>query len=345
MKSVLIFGAGGFIGTYLSQHLLDNGYSVTACDYHQTGKNFYAEKGIPFYDVDIAVEKEFDKLPQTSFDAIVHLAATQPANVSEKTYDPKNYITVNVIGTLNILNYCLKNHCGRIIYATSHRNTQGMWERKSMIKEEDGRAIKYTGQYAMFSISETAAQDCVLHYQAEYGLRGIILRLPPVYGYGPHTEIFMNGKPIKTGFQIFIDNAMACKPIVIWGDAEKGRDIVYVKDVVEAFRKAIEHPTAKGLFNISSGHKLTLREEAEIIADLFWGEDTNPIIETAPEKPNNIDEFVYDITKAMRELDWKPKYDFRAMLIDIAKEKQDQRFSFLLEKRHKMFEDDKQTRK
>jgi len=342
MKKVLIFGAGGFIGTYLCQHLLDNGYSVTACDYHGTGKDFFAKKGVPYFDVDIAEEKDFDKLPNISFDAVVHLAATQPANVSQKAYNPKNYITVNVIGTLNILDYCLKNHCARIIYATSHRNTQGMWEQKDMIAEDDGRAIKYSGQYAMFSISETAAQDCVLHYQAEYGLRGIILRLPPVYGYGPHMEIFMNGKPIKTGFQVFIDNAMACKPLVIWGDAGKGRDIVYVKDVVDAFQKAIEQPSAKGLYNISSGHKLTLQEEAEIIAELFWGDDGKPVIENDREKPNNIDEFVYDIKKAERELGWKPKYDFRAMLIDIAKEGQDKRFSFLLDKRHKMFEDDKQ---
>lgn len=340
-KRILIFGAGGFMGTYLSDHLLNNGYEVVASDYHGIGKEYYDSKRVQYYDVDISKEEEFKKLPECAFDAVVHLAATQPANVSEKTYDPKNYITVNVIGTLNILNYCRKNNCGRIVYATSHRNTQGMWERKNVISEEDGRSIKYTGQYSMFSISETAAQDCVLHYQAEYGLKGIILRLPPVYGYGPHTEIFMNGKPIKTGFQIFIDNSKECKPLVIWGDANKGRDIVYVKDVIDAFHKAIENPDATGLYNISSGYKLTLQEEAEVIADLFWGDDTKPIIENAPEKPNNIDEFVYDISKAERELGWKPKYDFRTMLIDIAKEGQDKRFSFLVDKRHKMFEDDK----
>ncbi|WP_374032739.1 NAD-dependent epimerase/dehydratase family protein [Bdellovibrio bacteriovorus] len=73
----------------------------------------------------------------------------------------------------------------------------------------------------MFSISESAAQDCVYHYNAQYGLNGVIFRLPPVYGYGPHTEIFKDGKPTKTGFQIFIDNAKACKPIELWEIAIK----------------------------------------------------------------------------------------------------------------------------
>lgn len=341
MKKILIFGAGGFIGTYLSDYLIKQGFSVTAADYKDTGKEYYQSLGIEYYNVDLTKEEEFNSLPQQSFDAVIHLAATQPANVSEKGYDPKDYITVNVLGTLNILKYCKRNNVGRIVYATSHRNTQGMWAYKPIITEEDGRSIMYTGQYSMFSISETAAQDCILHYQAEYGLRGIILRLPPVYGYGPHTEIFMNGKPIKTGFQIFIDNAKECKPLEIWGDGNKGRDIVYVKDVVEAFCKAINSETASGLFNISSGYKLSLREEAEIIADLFWGNDSSPVILERPELPNNIDEFVYDIQKAERELNWKPKYDFRSMLIDIAKEGQDKRFSYLIEKRHKMFDADK----
>src|SRR5665647_961916 len=138
----------------------------------------------------------------------------------------------------------------KIIYATTHRNTQRLWDKKKIISEDDGRSIKYSGQYSMFSISESAAQDCILHYQEQYGLKAIILRLPPVYGYGPHTEIFMDGKPIKTGFQIFIDHALACKPIEIWGDPTVGRDIVYVKDVTRALHKAIENQATSGLFNI-----------------------------------------------------------------------------------------------
>lgn len=340
MKSVLIFGAAGFIGTYLIDELHRQGYDVVASDISLNSEVYFSSLDIEYVSLDITDKDAFERLENRRFDAVINLASTQPANVSDKAYDPRSYIRVNVTGTLNILDYCLASGSGKFILATSHRNTQGMWHEKEVITETDGRSIKYTGQYSMFSISETAAQDCVLHYQEEYGLKSVIFRLPPVYGYGPHTEIFHNGKPIKTGFQIFIDKARACEPLETWGDETKGRDIVYVKDVIDAFVCGITNDDARGLYNISSGYKLTLREEAEIIADLFWGNDECPVIVNIPDKANNIDEFVYDISKAGKELGWFPKYSFRDMLIDIAREGQDERFHFLLDKRKKMFEED-----
>ena len=56
-KKVLIFGAGGFMGTYLSDHLLNNGYEVVASDYHGIGKEFYNSKGVQYFDVDISKEE------------------------------------------------------------------------------------------------------------------------------------------------------------------------------------------------------------------------------------------------------------------------------------------------
>jgi Nucleoside-diphosphate-sugar epimerases len=321
-KKILVFGAAGFIGTYLIDALAKKGYNVVATDINDIGKQYYQQNKIPYFEVDITKKEDFNRLPKDSFDSIIHLAAIQPANVSSKSYDPKKYIEVNVLGTLNILDFCKETHSKKIIYASSHRNTQGLWQDKQIISENDGHSIKYDGQYAMFSISETAAQDCVLHYMAEYGLRSIIFRLPPVYGYGPHTEIFMDGKPIKTGFQIFIDKAMKCEPLEVWGDWNKGRDIIYIKDVINAFVKAINNENAKGLYNITSGIKITLKEEAETIADVFWGDETTPQVVNIPEKPNGIDSFQYDIQKAKKELEWEPVFSFKDILIDFIKESQ-----------------------
>ncbi len=335
-KNILVFGASGFMGTYLIDALHKQNYKVIASDISSIGEKYYNEKGIQYVHVDITQEKEFEKLPQLKYDAVIHLAAIQPANVSVKNYNPQEYINVNVNGTLNILEFCRKNEVAKIIYASSHRNTQGLWINNKAIKEEEGRAIKYDGEYAMFSISESAAQDCVLHYEAQYGLRGIIFRLPPVYGYGPHTEIFKDGKPIKTGFQIFIDNAKACKPIEVWGDCNKGRDIIYIKDVISAFIKAINNLNAQGLYNITSGYPLTLKQEAETIAKVFWGDSSKPIIIEVPEKVNSIDAFLYDNSKAKRELDWSPQFSFEDMLYDFIKESDANSFGYLLEKRKNM---------
>jgi UDP-glucose 4-epimerase len=336
-KNILVFGAAGFMGTYLINELMKQDYQITASDISQFGEEYYKSKGIPYIHVDITNENDFKRLKSESYDVVIHLAATQPANVSVQNYDPKDYINVNVNGTLNILEFCRKNLVKKIIYASSHRNTQGLWDTIGKpIKEDDGRSIKYSGQYSMFSISESAAQDCVLHYQEEYGLKAIIFRLPPVYGYGPHTEIFFNGKPIKTGFQIFKENAMACKPLEVWGDGTVGRDIIYVKDVISAFEKAITNERAHGLYNITSGRRITLNEEAEAIAKVFWGDDSKPQVIKRPEKQNHIESFVYDISRAKRELDWAPQYSFEDMLYDFVKEEDSKNFIYLIEKRKQL---------
>ena len=336
-KKILMFGASGFIGTYLIDELLSQGCDVTASDISDVGQEYYTNKNVPYIKIDITKKNDFKQLETLSFDVVIHLAACQPANVEEDQYDSRNYIDVNVIGTLNILEYCRKSQIEKIIYASSHRNTEGLWSTNKAIREDDGKAIKYSGEYAMFSISESCAQDCVLHYQAQYGLKGIIFRLPPVYGYGPHTEIFKDGKPVKTGFQIFIDKAMASQPLEIWGDSKLGRDIIYVKDVVSAFVKAIENPDASGLYNITSGKYLTLSEQAEQIAELFWGSETEPEFINCPEKANGMDAFLYDNSKAARELSWSPDYSFRDILLDYKQELEVKRYEHLVEKRKSMF--------
>jgi len=338
-KNILVFGASGFIATYLIDELLLWGCKVTAADISDFGREYYdSKKNVRYVNIDIANRNAFTDLGETRYDAVIHLAACQPANVAHQSYDPRDYININVIGTLNILDFCLENNVERIIYASSHRNTQGLWAHNKAIREDDGRGIKYEGEYAMFSISESAAQDCILHYQAQHGLKAVTFRLPPVYGYGPHTEIFKDGKPIKTGFQIFIEKAMACEPLEIWGDADIGRDIIYVKDVVSAFIKAINNSDVSGLFNITSGHYLTLREQALTIAAQFWGADSPPIIMECPEKSNGMDSFLYDISKAKQVLDWEPKFNFEDMLIDYKKEMESKRHEYLLMKRKMMLQ-------
>jgi len=338
-KNIIVFGAGGFIGTYLIDELLKQGFNVTASDISEIGEMYYKDNKIPFLNIDITKPEDFEKIEKKKYDAVIHLAALQPANVSAKSFDPRNYIKINVLGTLNILDFCKKNGVGKIIYASSHRNTQALWAKDKAIAEKDGRGQKYDGEYAMFSISESAAQDCVEYYRAHHGLKGILFRLPPVYGYGPHTEIFKDGKPLMTGFQTFIERAIACEPLEMWGDSSVGRDIIYVKDVVSAFIKAINNEKAEGLFNITSGKYLTLKEQIDTTIKVFWNTDTKPVIIEMPEKPHLMDSFLYDNSKAKKELDWNPQYNFEDMLKDYKKEMENEKFKYLIEKRKKMLEE------
>ncbi len=163
---IVVFGAAGFIGTYFVDQLVNDGFDVLTVDKCKIGEDYYNDKGIPFINCDITVDTEINKLPTKNIEAVVNLACMQPANMRENAHKSTDFFKVNVIGTLNVLDYCKNNGIPKIIYMCSHRNTQGMWgDIGRPISENDGVSIKHTGEYSMFSISETAASDSVEHYQ------------------------------------------------------------------------------------------------------------------------------------------------------------------------------------
>jgi UDP-glucose 4-epimerase len=170
-KPVLVFGAAGFIGTYLIDELIKRGYQVVASDINDIGEKYYKKNNVPFIPVDITCKDDFNRLSNESFEAVIHLAALQPANFSSSNYTIEDYIKINVNGTLNILEFCRAHTIPKVIYASSHRNTSGLWAKNTAIKETDGRALQYDGEYSMFSISESSAQDLVEYYNANCGVR------------------------------------------------------------------------------------------------------------------------------------------------------------------------------
>lgn len=339
MKKILVFGSAGFVATYLLESLLENGYDVVATDISQLGKDFCERKGIPYEDVDITVTADFEKLSKYQFDTVIHLAAVQPATFSAEKYSQRQYYDVIATGTLNILEFCRKIGVEKVIYACSHRNTSGMWPEKKNVKirEEDGIHLDFRGEYGMFSLAETTAQNLVNYYNENFDLKAIVFRLPPVYGYGPHLEIFKNGYPIKTGFQSLIEQAKAGEVIEIWGDSSVGRDIIYVKDVVSAFIAVLGSDNARGLYNISSGYRLTLEEQVATIIKVFWPKGKEILIRRLQESNHYIDDFVYDNSKAKQDFSWQPLFDFEQLLQDYEKEICLGRFDFLVNKRKEMF--------
>ncbi len=334
---IVVFGAGGFIGTYLIDFLLEEKLQVLAVDNSVLAEQYYKNKGVPFIRTDITQESQFKELPDKRVDAVINVACLQPVNVHEDKYKSSRYISVNVIGTINILDYCCRNSVKKIIYTISHRGVQGLWRKGETINEESAKSLKYTGEYAMFSISECAALDCLEHYFQQHGICNIVLRLPPVYGYGPHLEGYRDGKPVKSGFMVFIEKAMKSEPIDLWGDVERGRDIVYVKDVVSAIVLSLRNAEAKGLYNISSGEKITLRQEAEEIVHVFSPSNSPSEIRYVGSQPNSVEPFLYDISKARCELQWLPKYNLKEMLRDIKKEMELGRYDYLVERRRQIF--------
>jgi len=330
---IVVIGASGFIGTYLTDELIAQGREVFATGRRHLNRDYYESRGIPCAKLDISRKEDFDALPTHNIEAVVLLAGLLPANVAD--YDPQKYIDINVTGTLNTLEYCRRVGAAKIIYAGSHSDVAGLWDCGRPITEDDPICINYTGDHAVYIITKIAAQELVEHYHQQYGIQGITLRLPAVYGYGPHTEIFVDGRRVVTGFKIFIERAMAGQPIEVWGDCHKGRDLVYVKDVVSAFIGAIDSQRAHGLYNIASGIRTTLEEEVKGIIEVFCPPGRRSEIIYRPEKPNNIHTYLYDISKAKRDLGYKVRYPYLKMLEDYKLEMNSRRFEHLIQREKK----------
>lgn len=332
---ILITGATGFIGAYLVDEMIREGFDVLATGRNRAAELFYKEILVPFARLDITDRKNFDKLPKSNIDAVIHLSALLPANVID--YDPREYINVNIIGTINVLEYCRNNNIPKIISTTSYADVQNIWKKGEPINEKAHRNFKFKGDHAVYVISKNTANDLIEYYTEEYGIQNVIFRLPPVYGYGPHLEIYANGKYYKSGFQIFFEKAMKGEDIEIWGDNQITRDIVYIKDVLSAFILALKSNKAKGLYNISSGIPLSLDEQVKTTIKVFSPKGKKSKIIYYPNKKNNSSSYIFDIRKAKEDFEYDPKYiPFEKLLIDYKKEMKLKRFPFLIEGRKKI---------
>lgn len=332
---IVVIGASGFIGTYLVDELVGGGREVFATGYNNINAEYYANRGIPFAQVDISRREDLGRLPKKNIEAVVLLSGQLPANMSG--YDPHRYIDVNITGTLNVLEYCRANNIKKIVFTSSHSDVAGHWDSVQPIPENAARAITFTGDHAVYVITKIAAVDLVEHYRQQYGIQGITFRLPAVYGHGPHTEVYVNGKPAVPGFTVFLQKAMAGEPIEIWGDPKVGRDFVYVKDVVGAFLGAIDSDRAQGLYNIASGVITSLEDEVRGIIEVFSPSDRRSTIRYRPEKSIAAGyAYVYDISKTKRDLGYEVRYPFMEMLRDFKKEMEGHRFEHLIRRERKV---------
>lgn len=335
---VLVIGATGFIGMYTVEKLISSGKSVIATGRNQKAAKLLKDMGAEYLELDITCQEDFDKLPKKEVEGVILLAGLLPANAKVDLTIEENadeYFRVNVIGTINVLEYCRKNGIRKLINCSSYSDVSGAWKKGVALKETEPRDFKFTGDHAVYVISKNAAIDVMEYYNQQHGMQCACFRFPPVYGVGPHSTIYVNGKSYKSGIQTFIEKAQAGEPIEIWGDPHISRDIIYVKDVAAAFVKALESDKTYGLYNMTSGVGLDLEEQVKAVIHVFGGEKESEII-YRPDMPNNTPSFLFDMTKAREDFGFVPEYtSYVEMMKDYKKELESGRWNLLVESRQK----------
>ena len=335
---IVIFGATGFIGLYTTEAFIKKGYQVLGLGRNEKTGKLLESMGAEFRSFDITDEEAYADLPTENVEGVVVLAGLLPANAKvdlDTNENASDYFKVNVIGTINILEYCRKNHIRKVIGNSSYADVSGAWGKKWPITEDEPRDFSYTGDHAVYIISRNASNDVMEYYNQQHGLRCSWFRFPPVYGVGPHGTIYVKGVAKKSGYATFIDNAIEGKDIEIWGDPHLGRDIIYVKDVADAYVMATDSDRAYGLYNMTGHVQIDLQEQAETIIDIFGGEKRSRII-YRPEKRNSTPSYLYSMDKAKRDFGFEPKYtDFKMMMEDYKMELESGRWNALVERENK----------
>ncbi|MCM1220384.1 MAG: NAD(P)-dependent oxidoreductase [Lachnospiraceae bacterium] len=340
---ILIIGATGFVGMYTTEHFIKEGKTVIATGRNKKLGAVLEKMGAGFIELDITKKEDFQKLPAQNIEGVILLAGMLPANEKADLSTDENaaaYFEVNVIGTINVLEYCRKNHIKKVISCCSYSDVSGAWKKGVPIKESEPRNFKYTGDHAVYVISKNAANDVMEYYNQQHRMQCASFRLPPVYGVGPHSAIYVNGKYYKSGIQTFIENAQDGADIEIWGDPHITRDIIYVKDLAAAFSLALKSDKTSGLYNMTSGTELDLEEQVQSIIQVFGKEKKSKIV-YRPDKPNNTPSFLFDMSKAKEDFGFEPKYtSYMDIMEDYKKELESGRWSELIDNRRKTHEEE-----
>ena len=324
-KKILIFGATGNIGVYLTDYLTEkfknDDYEIIAVGRRKT--DFFDKRGIKYICMDITDKKSYSMLPADNVFAAIHLANVLPAKM--ETENPYIYFDVNVKGTINILEYLKSVKADRIIFTQSYSDIAGELDKNKVLKPDMQRSLKFTGDHALYAISKTTAQDIIEYYHQTYGIKNFVLRLPNIYMYSPEEYYYLNGVKTLISYRYLIKRAIAGKPIELWGDPAKERDIIYIKDLCQLIYLTVITNRETGIYNAGTGMGTSFKDQIEGIIKVFCPKDKISKIVYCPEK-SSIMEYIMDIENAKNELGYKPEYTYEKYLCDYKLEMKKNRF-------------------
>ena len=329
MKKIIIFGATGNVGSYVTKYASEffykKDYEIIASGRRNT--DVFDQFGVKYVSVDMLNKQDFDKLPQYDVYAVILLAATIPSYMSN--YSGEAYLNTNVIGTYNVLEYCRKIKVDRILFSqTVFDISLYSTDNPSVILKPDlPPYFSYSGDHAMYVISKNTAIEMLKHYYAEYGLKYFVFRFPTIYEYSSFQYYYPNG--IKTMRPLYkqINRAKKSEPLELWGDPNYSKDMVHVYDCAQMLCKAILVNKNNGFYNVGTGIPVTLQEQCQAIIDVFSPKEKPSIIEYHPGKSGG--GFLMDITNAKEELGYEPVMDVHKLFEDYKYEATINRFKSL----------------
>jgi len=261
VTTVLVTGGAGFIGSHLSDRLLAEGYRVIAVDDLSTGRiaNLADARGYgkayTFFNMDARAEGLGSLFERHRPEVVFHLAAQ--SGVRPSLADPAADASVNVMGSLNVLERASQAGVRKVVYAASGGTIYGE-PRRLPAKESTAQASFPLSPYG---ISKKVVVDYLGFYQRYRGLDFTALSLGNVYGprQDPQGEAGV--------VSIFISQMLEGSSPTIFGDGNQTRDYVFIDDTVHAFVQAMDRGSGK-LVNVGTGLETSVNHLYRLIAEM-----------------------------------------------------------------------------
>jgi UDP-glucose 4-epimerase len=235
---ILVTGGAGFIGSHVADAYINAGHQVVIMDDLSSGVRENLNPKAKFYHLDIRSDQVEGVFQRERFDVVNHHAAQM--DVRRSVADPKFDASVNVLGSLNLLEAARKNGVQRIIFASTGGAIYG---EQDYFPADEAHPTRPLSPYGVTKLS---VEKYLYYYKEVFGLEHVILRYANVYGprQNPHGEAGV--------VAIFCSKMLDGEIPVINGDGKQTRDYTYVDDVVRANMVALEYSGSQ-IFNVGTG--------------------------------------------------------------------------------------------
>lgn len=302
MRSFLVTGGAGFIGSHLVEELLRRGQRVRIADNLSTGKRHNIDAARKASgssaEVDVVIgdlaDLDVAKRVVDGMDVVLHQAAIP--SVPRSIDDPLPSHRANIDATVMVLNAAREAGVKRIVFAGS---SSEYGDTPTLPKHEE-MPVNPLSPYAL---QKVVGEQYLQQFTRHYGLDTVSIRYFNVFG--PRQD---PGSPYSGVISLFIKALIESKTPTIYGDGKQTRDFTYVGNVVDGVLRAAEAPGIAGeVMNIATGTRVSLNE---LLAALQRIMGTTTSANYGPSRKGDVRDSQADIRKAERLIGYRPLVDF-----------------------------------
>lgn len=298
-NAILVTGAAGFIGSHLSEALLNSGYKVAAIDNfdpfynkslkEENLKHLKKFENFIFLEGDAGNKEVLNSIP-FKIDIVVHLAAK--AGVLPSLKDPSGYIKANIEMTNNLLEWMRSKEIKKFIFASS----SSVYGNNTKIPFDENDLVDHP--ISSYAFTKRSCELMNYTYHSLYHIDIINLRFFTVYGERQRPDL---------AIRKFVNNILNGLPITIYGDGNTARDYTYYADTVQGIISAIKYISTNSnvfeIFNLGNNRPVSLLELINTISKVT---EVKPLLVYESMKPGDVNITYANIDKAKKVLGYHP---------------------------------------